>query len=155
MQVVVDPSCCFWYYDIGWCGSVHYYYLLCKSHICKSCLSEKLILYALLDDVAYQPHPWIFTPYLGSKDGFTRNHEHWNFIQSNSRKCVDSTFGILKLRWRILLKMMDCQFRHVHAHITTYLSSHNLTIMHNNIFLLDLGLIFQTRVPHTFENLIE
>ena len=104
LQAVVDHSCCFWDYDIGWCGSIHDYNLFCKSHIGKYCLSGKLLPYALLGDAAYQPRPWMFTPYLGSKDGFTREQEHWNFIQSSSRMCVELAFGLLKLRWRILLK---------------------------------------------------
>jgi hypothetical protein len=129
---VIDHSCCFWDYDLGWCGSIHDYNLLYKSHIGKYCLSGKLLSYALLDDVAYQPRLWMFTPYLGSKDGFTREQEHWNFIQSSSRMCVKRAFGILKLRWKILLKMMDCQLRHV----TACLILHNLTIMHNDTFYM-------------------
>jgi hypothetical protein len=89
LQAVVDHSCCFWDYDIGWCGSIHDYNLFCKSHIGKYCLSGKLLPYALLGDAAYQPRPWMFTPYLGSKDGFTREQEHWNSIQSSSRMCVE------------------------------------------------------------------
>ena len=134
LQVVVDHSCCFWNYNIRWCSSIHDYNLFCKSHIGKYCLSEKLLPYALLGDVAYQPRPWMFTPYLGSKDGFTREQEHWNFIKSSSQMCVEHAFGILKLRWRILLKIMDCQLRHVPAHVTTCLLLHNLTIMHNDTF---------------------
>ena len=48
--------------------------------------------------------------------------------------CVERAFRILKLRWRILLKMMDCQLRHVPAHVTACLILHNLTIMHNDTF---------------------
>ncbi len=58
-------------------------------------MNGKLIPYALLGDAAYQPRPSMFTPYLGSKDGFTRKQKHWNFIQSSSRKCVERVFGIL------------------------------------------------------------
>ena len=50
LQVVVDHSCCFWDYDIGWCGSIHDYNLFYKSHIGKYCLSGKLFFYALLGD---------------------------------------------------------------------------------------------------------
>jgi hypothetical protein len=132
LQAVIDHSCCFWDYDIGWCDSIHDYNLFCKSHKDKYCLSEKLLRYALLEDVACQPRPWMFTPYLGSKDGFICEQEHWNFIQSSSRMCVERAFGILKLRWKILLKMMDCQLRHV----TACLILHNLTIMHNDTFYM-------------------
>ena len=76
----------------------------------------------------------MLTPYLGSKDRFIREQEHWNFIQSSSRMCVERAFGILKLRWRILLKRMDCLLQHVPAHVTACLILHNLTIMHNDMF---------------------
>ena len=75
LQVVVDHSCNFWDCDIGWCGVIYDYNLLYKSHIGIYCLSGKLLPYALVGDVAYQPRPWMFTPYLYSKDGFTREHE--------------------------------------------------------------------------------
>ena len=134
MQGVVDHSCCFWDYDIGWCSSIHNYNLFSKSSIGKYCFEGKLNRYALLDDAAYQPRPWILTPYLGSKDGFTREQEHWNFIQSSSQMCDERAFGILKLHWRILLKEMNCLLQHIPAHVTTCLILHNLTIMHNDMF---------------------
>ena len=134
LQGVVDHSCCFWNYDIGWCSSIHDYNLFSKSSIGKYCFEGKFNPYALLGDAAYQPRPWMLTPYLGSKDGFTCKQEHWNFIQSSSRMYVERTFGILKLRWRILLKKMDCLLQHVPAHITACLILHNLTIMHNDMF---------------------
>ena len=98
LQRVVDHSYCFWDYNIGWYGSIHDYNLFSNSNIGKYCFGGKLNPYALLDDAAYQPCPWMLTPYLGSKDGFTRQQEHWNFIQSNSRMCVERAFKILKLR---------------------------------------------------------
>lgn len=52
-------------------------------------MSGQLHPYALLGDAAYQPRPWMLTPYIGSKDGFNRQQEHWNFIQSSSRMCVE------------------------------------------------------------------
>ena len=57
LQAVVDHSCCFWDYDIGWCDSIHDYNLFYKSHIGKYCLNGKLLPYVLLGDVAYQPRP--------------------------------------------------------------------------------------------------
>ena len=134
LQGVVDHLCCFWDYDIGWCGSIHDYNLFSKSSIGKYCFEGKLNPYALLGDAAYQPRPWMLTPYLGSKDEFTRQQEHWDFIQSSSRMCVECAFGILKLRWRILLERMDCLLQHVPPHVTTCLILHNLTIMHNDMF---------------------
>ena len=81
LQGVVDHSCCFWDYDIGWCGSIHDSKLFSKSELGKYCLFGKLNPYALLGDVAYSCRPWMFTPYIGSKDGFTCTQENWNYIQ--------------------------------------------------------------------------
>ena len=47
LQAVVDHSCCFWNYDIGWCGRIHDYSLFCKSQIDKYCLNGKLFSYVL------------------------------------------------------------------------------------------------------------
>ena len=98
LQGIVDSSCCFWDYDVGWCGNIHDYNLFNKSKIGKHCMREKLHLYALLGDVAYQPRLWMLTPYIDSKDGFNRRQEHWNFIQSSSHMYIERAFGILKLQ---------------------------------------------------------
>ena len=134
LQRVVDHSCCFWDYNIGWCDSIHDYNLFSKSSIGKYCFEGKLNPYALLGDAAYQPHPWMLTPYFGCKNRFSREQKHWNFIQSNSQMCVERAFGILKLYWRIFLKKMDFLMQHILAHVTTCLILHNLTIMHNDMF---------------------
>jgi len=134
LQGVVDHSCCFGDYDIGWCGSIYDYNLFSKSQIGKYCMRGQLSPYALLGDAAYQPRTWMFSPYIGKKDGFNRQQTHWNFIQSSFRMCVERAFGILKTRWRILLKMIDCQLENVPIHVTACLILHNLTIMHNDSF---------------------
>ena len=134
LQGVVDHSCCFWDYDIGWCGSIHDSKMFSKSQLGKFCLSGKLNPYALLGDAAYSCRPWMFTPYIGSKDEFTRTQENWNYIQSSSRMCIERAFGILKLRWRILLKRLDVNLKYVPAHVTACLILHNLTIIHNDMF---------------------
>ena len=72
LQGIVDSSCCFYNYDVRLCNSIHDYNLFSKSKIGKHCMRGQLHPYALLGDVAYQPHPWMFTPYIGSKDGFNR-----------------------------------------------------------------------------------
>ena len=137
LQGVVDHSCCFWDYDIGWRGSIHDSKLFSKSELGKYCLSGKLNPYALFGDVAYSCRPWMFIPYIGLKDGFTRTQENWNYIQSSSRMCIECAFGILKLRWRILLKRMDVKLEYVRAHIIACLILHNLTIIHNDMFNRD------------------
>ena len=90
--------------------------------------------YALFGNAAYQPRAWMLTHYIGSKDGFNRRQEYWNFIQSSSGMCVERVFGILKLQWRILLKRMDCELQNVSIHVAACLILHNFTIMHNDNF---------------------
>jgi len=62
LQGIVDRSCCFWDYDVGWCGSIHDYNLFTKSYIGKYCKRGELNPYAILGDSAYQPCPWMFIP---------------------------------------------------------------------------------------------
>jgi len=38
---------------------------------------------------------------------------HWNFIQSNTRMPVERTFGMLKSRFRILLKRVNIPLHHM------------------------------------------
>jgi hypothetical protein len=47
---------------------------------------------------------------------------------------IERAFGMLKGRWRILLKRVDTPLRHVPNLITTCLSLHNYCIIHKDNF---------------------
>ena len=54
---------------------------------------------------------WMLAPFKGHKDGLTREEYHWNCVQSSTRMCIVWAFGMLKGRWRILLKKYGCELK--------------------------------------------
>lgn len=90
--------------------------------------------YKFIVDVAYPMRPWFYSPFKGKREGFPREKAHWNFIQSSTRMAVERAFGILKGRWRILLKRIDMPLPNVHDIVTTSLCLHNLCILEHDEF---------------------
>ena len=129
LQGVVTSKCLFWDYDIGWAGSMHDANLWGRSDIGQYCEAGKLSPYALVGDAAYPCRPWMFAPFKGHKDGLSREEYHWNYVQSSTRMCVERAFGMLKLRWRILLKKVDSHLKNVPDLVTTCLILHNMCLI--------------------------
>ncbi len=50
---------------------------------------------------------------------------NWNFIQSSTQMSVARAFGILKCRWRIIMKCMDCPLHYVTDVVSTCIILHN------------------------------
>ena len=134
LQGVVSAKCIFWDFDIGWAGSMHDANLWARSEIGQFCESGKLHPYALVGDAAYPCRPWMMAPFKGSKDGLSREEYHWNYVQSSTRMCVERAFGMLKGRWRILLKRIDVQLKNVPNLVATCLVLHNMCIIFGDQF---------------------
>ena len=134
LQGVVSAKCLFWDFDIGWAGSMHDANLWGRSAIGQYCEAGKLAPYALVGDAAYPCRPWMLAPFKGHKDGLSREEYHWNFVQSSTRMCVERAFGMLKGRWRILLKRMDVHLKNVPDMVSTCLILHNMCIIFGDSF---------------------
>lgn len=134
LQGVVDNKCRFWDYDFGWAGRCHDWTLFQNSDIGKKVMKGELLPYKLIGDAAYPMRPWFYSPFKGEKEGLSRAKGHWNFIQSSTRMAIERAFGILKGRWRILLKRIDMPLRHVPNVVTTCICLHNLCIIHKDKF---------------------
>ena len=100
----------------------------------QQCESGKLSPYTLVGDVAYPCRPWMLAPYKGHKDRLSREEYHWNFVQSSTRMCVERAFGMLKGRWRILLKRVDVHLKNVPDLVLTCLVLHNMCIIFGDTF---------------------
>jgi hypothetical protein len=74
----------------------------------------------------------MLTPLLGCKEGLSRERYFWNFIQSSTRMPVECAFGILKLRWSILLKRLDVDTAFAPNLIACCLVLHNICRVHEN-----------------------
>jgi hypothetical protein len=134
LQGVVDKNCKFWDFDFGWAGQYHDWTLFQNTEIGKKVISGAFLPYKLIGDAAYPMRPWFYSPFKGEKEGMSRAKAHWNFIQSSTRMAVERAFGILKGRWRILLKRIDMLLKHVPNLVTTCICLHNLCIIHGNNF---------------------
>jgi hypothetical protein len=134
LQGVVDAECKFWDYDIGWAGSLHDYNLFKRTALFRRLVNGDFGNYALLGDAAYQPRSYVLTPFLGSKEGLSRQQFFWNFIQSSSRMPVECAFGILKMRWACLLLRLDLDIHFVSDVVAACLVLHNICRIHNDGF---------------------
>lgn len=134
LQGVVTSRCIFWDYDIGWAGSMHDSNLWSRTRIGRFCEEGRLAPYALVRDASYPACPWMFPPFKGHKDGLSREQYHWNFIQSSTRMCVERSFGLLKGRWRILLKRMEVKLQQVPDIVGACIILHNICQLHGDKF---------------------
>jgi hypothetical protein len=134
LQEVVDKDCKFWDFDFGWAGRCHDWTLFQNTEIGKKVISGAFLAYKLIGDVAYPMKPWFYSPFKGEKEGMSRAKAHWNFIQSSTRMAVERAFGILKGRWRIILKRIDMPLKHVPDLVTVCICLHNLCIIHGDNF---------------------
>lgn len=78
--------------------------------------------------------PWMLAPYKGHKDGISRNEYYKNFVQSSTRMCIKRAFGMLKGRWKILLKRVDMHLRNVQDLMSTCMVLHNICIIFGDDF---------------------
>ena len=137
LQGVVCSKCLFWDFDIGWAGSMHDANLWGRTDIRQYCEAGKLSPYALVGDAAYPCRPWMLAPFKGNKDGLSREEYHWNYVQSSTRMCIERAFGMLKGRWRILLKRLDVHLKNVPDLVSTCLVMHNMCLIFGDHFWKD------------------
>ena len=137
LQEIVDVNCKFWDYDFGWAGQIHDWALFQKSEIGKKTMKGAFLPYKFIGDAAYPMRPWFYSPFKGERTRLSRRKAHWNFIQSSTRMAVERAFGILKERWRVLLKQIDMPLRNLPDIVTACLCHHNLCIIEDDEFSID------------------
>jgi len=120
-------------------------------------MKDKFLLYKLIRNVTYPIRPWFYSPFKGEKGGLPRYKTHWNFIQSSTRMLVERDFGMLKGRFRILLKRINIPLRHMPNLVTTCICLLNMCIANLDGFDMDWALEVQketqTKVNSTFGNI--
>ncbi|HYP42886.1 MAG TPA: transposase family protein [Candidatus Nitrosocosmicus sp.] len=134
LQGVVNSKCLFWDYDFGWAVSNHDWSVFQRTEIGKKFLRGKFKPYKLIGDATYPMRPCFILPFKGSKSRLSIEKQYWNFIQSSTRMAVERAFGILKGRWRILLKRIDIPLHHVPDVVTACICLHNLCLSHTDGF---------------------
>ncbi|MCO5607458.1 hypothetical protein L7F22_061654 [Adiantum nelumboides] len=134
LQMVMTAKCLVWDYHIGWAGLVHDWNVFQRTYLGQQCENGSLKNFCLLGDCAYPARFWMLPPFKGSKEGFSREQAHWNYIQSSSRMPVERAFGIMKSRFRILLKRCDMLLSNVPKMVATCMVLHNTCIIHGDAF---------------------
>jgi hypothetical protein len=127
IQGVVNAKCGFWNYDYGWVGSIHDWAFFQKAKLENWVMKDKVLPYKFIGDV-YPMQPWFYFLFKSEKDGLSRYKAHWNFIQSSTRMSIEKTFGMLKGRFRILLKRIDIPLCCMLDLMMTYICLHNMCI---------------------------
>jgi hypothetical protein len=127
-------NCKFWDFEFRWAGSLHDWSVFQVTKVGKAFMERKYMPYKLIGDAAYPVRRWIYCPFKGQKDGLSRCHANWNFIQSSTRMCVERGFGILKGSWRIIMKRCDIPLRMVPNLVCTCIILYNLYITMKDSF---------------------
>ena len=136
MQAVVGENLMFLDTAIGYPGSMHDARILRASNIFTKAengeiLKEPAITLngvkvrpLLLGDGAYPLLPWLLKPYPITVI-LNRSQRRFNKTLSSARSTVERAFGLLKARWRILLKRLDNKFCNIPEVILTCCILHN------------------------------
>ncbi len=136
MQAVVGKNLTFMDTAIGYPGSMHDARVFRSSDIFQKAqngeiLTEPLttvngvqIRPLLLGDGAYPLLPWLMKPYPNGAI-LNRSQRRFNKTLSSARSTVERAFGILKARWRILLKRLDNLFENIPEVILSCCILHN------------------------------
>jgi hypothetical protein len=127
-------NCKFWGFEFRWAGSLQDWFVFQVTKVGKAFMEGKYMPYKLIGDAAYPVEPWMYYPFKGQKDGLSRCCANWNFIQSSTRMYVERAFGILKGRWRIIMKRCDIPLRMVPDVVCTCIVLHNLCITMKDFF---------------------
>ena len=89
----------------------------------------------IIGDAAYQNYPWLIKPFPGRN--LNAHKTNFNFVHSSTRMIIEQSFGLLKARWRILLKRQDTQFENMHYVISVCFILHNICLNNNDDFLFE------------------
>lgn len=88
-------------------------------------VSGVLIRPLILADGAYPPFRWLLKPYTRNRV-LSRSEIRFNTVLSQSRSIVERAFGLLKTRWRCLLKKLEQHIENVSNVILACCVLHNI-----------------------------
>ncbi|CAL1678830.1 unnamed protein product [Lasius platythorax] len=144
MLAIVDHNGRFRSITIKHPGSVHDAAVLKDSSIYRNAqnvipqifknVNGKTIPYMIVGDPAYPLLPWLIKGYSGS---LSAEEESFNVYLNSARQVVETAFGRLKARWRILCKKMDCNYKFAQQIILTCCILHNFVKNNNEKFFAE------------------
>ena len=95
------------------------------------CIEGKFQPYKLIGDAVCPVKPKIYSPFEGGNASLFGNETDWNFIQSSNIICIEMTFGILKGKWRLIIKRYEKPLKNLFNILATCIVLHNLYIANN------------------------
>ena len=128
----------------GWPGSVHDARILANSALVVMGEAETLVPntirtmnrvpvpVVILGDPACPLLPWLMKPYPGV--GLSAKQRKFNTHLSRARVVVECAFGMLKGRWRCLLKRNDVNVEFMSTLVTACCVLHNICEVHHDTF---------------------
>lgn len=90
----------------------------------------------LLGDGAYPASLWLLKPY-PLQENITRERRRFNKALSSSRARVENAFGLLKCRWRCLMKRLDNELQNVPKTVMACAVLHNICQIRGDQFIDD------------------
>ena len=136
-QAVVDGNLKFMDVSSGYPGSIHDARVLRASSIYHTAergdilnrplanIENQPVKPFIIGDGAYPLSSWLLKPY-PDNGALTRSQTKYNKTLSSARSVVERAFGILKARWRCLLKRLDNRTSNVVEVIITCCVLHNI-----------------------------
>ena len=145
-QAVVGANLRFLDVATGWPGSMHDSRVLRASNLYERAQNEEILTLPtvnilnseirpiILADGAYPPVRWIIKPYPHNHH-LTPQERNFNKKVSSSRSTVERAFGMLKVRWRCLLKPLEQMIENIPDIIITCCVLHNICQDHGEEIL--------------------
>lgn len=100
----------------------------------KDVIEQVTVRPLIIGDSAYPLSEWLIKPYRHAGD-LTQAQRYFNRRLSGSRSIVERGFGLLKARWRCLLKRLDNEIENVSDVIISCFILHNICQISNEQYL--------------------
>ena len=83
-----------------------------------------------IGDSAFPSRPWLLKPYQEGTGVLVE--KHFNTRLSSARVVTEHVYGMLKGRWRLLYKKMECDLENIQVVVMTCILLHNICIAKND-----------------------
>ncbi|XP_033103786.1 protein ANTAGONIST OF LIKE HETEROCHROMATIN PROTEIN 1-like [Anneissia japonica] len=87
----------------------------------------------ILGDPAYPLNNWLMKGF-PDRDNMPNAHRRFNYRLSKARMVVERSFGMLKGRWRILMKRNDSELKHIPNMVLACCILHNMCIENGDVY---------------------
>ena len=151
-QAVTGANLVFYDVSTGFPGSVHDSRILRNSRIFQRATRREILAVPddiienvrvrplLVGDGGYPLSTWLMRPYNFNLN-LSQQQKFFNRALSSCRSSVERSFGILKTRWRCLLKRLDSNLENISNVIITCIVLHNICQINKDFYEDDDGVL--------------